>query len=279
MRKNWPDGVKMCVALTFDLDAETFWFSRSMDTINNPNLMAEGAYGPKVGVPRILDMLDRQGLKVTFFIPGWVIENHTETCREIVRRGHEIGYHGYLHEKAYFPQQDRELVAKSKKIMKELLGVEPYGYRAPEGDLTKDTIKNIIENGFEYSANSMACDWPYYHEDESGRKIIELPSAWLYDDTSHFLFTLSQPERRRICSPQYVRDIWQSEFDGLYEEGGLLNLIMHPLVMGRVSRVNMLEDLIEYMKTKEGVFMGTTLEISRLAREGLGIGKFERREV
>ena len=84
--------------------------------------MAEGAYGPNVGVPRILDMLDRQQLKATFFIPGWVIEQHTETCREIVRRGHEIGYHGYLHETTYFPEQDRELVEKSKRIMKELLG-------------------------------------------------------------------------------------------------------------------------------------------------------------
>ena len=40
MRKNWPDGIKMGVALTFDLDAETFWFSRTFDSMNNPNLMA-----------------------------------------------------------------------------------------------------------------------------------------------------------------------------------------------------------------------------------------------
>lgn len=269
MRKNWPDGVKMGVALTFDLDAETFWFSRTMDSMYSPNLMAEGAYGPKVGVPRILDMLDRQQLKATFFIPGWVIEHHTETCREIVRRGHEIGYHGYLHEKAWFPEQDRELVAKSKKIMKDLLGVEPLGYRAPEANLTEETIANVMASGFEYSSNTMDCDWPYYHEGENGQKLIELPFSWLYDDTSHFFFTLQQPERRRICSPQYVRDIWQSEFDGLYEEGGLLNFVLHPQCIGRISRVKMLEDLICYMKAKPGVAIGPALEISRLAREAL----------
>ena len=86
MRKNWPEGMQCGVVLSFDLDAETFWFSRTMDSLNNPNLMAEGAYGPKVAVPRILDMCDRLGIKATFFIPGWVIENHTEVCREIVRR-------------------------------------------------------------------------------------------------------------------------------------------------------------------------------------------------
>ena len=172
MRKNWPNGVKMGVALTFDLDAETFWFSRTMDSLNNPNLMAEGAYGPNVGVPRILDMLDRQELKATFFIPGWVIEKHTEVCREIVRRGHEIGYHGYLHETTYFPEQDKELVAKSKKIMKELLGVEPLGYRAPEAILTEETINNVMASGFEYSSNTMACDWPYYHYGKDGKRYL-----------------------------------------------------------------------------------------------------------
>ena len=202
--KNWPEGVQCGVALTFDLDAETFWFSRTMDSMASPNLMAEGAYGPKVAVPRILDMLDRLELKATFFIPGWVIEHHTETCREIVRRGHEIGYHGYLHEKAYFVEQENELIAKAKKIMKDLLGVEPVGHRTPEAELTKETIRTIIDNGFEYSTNTMDRDCPYLHELEDGRKIVELPFNWLYDDSSHFslrckLRNAAESVRRARC--------------------------------------------------------------------------------
>ena len=74
MKKIWPDGIQCAVSFTFDLDAETFWFSRTMDSMHSVNLMAEGSYGPKVALPRILNMLDRQELKTTFFIPGWVIE-------------------------------------------------------------------------------------------------------------------------------------------------------------------------------------------------------------
>ena len=62
MKKIWPDGIKCGVAFTFDLDAETFWFSRTMDSKHSVNLMAEGSYGPNVALPRILDMLDRQDL-------------------------------------------------------------------------------------------------------------------------------------------------------------------------------------------------------------------------
>lgn len=269
MRKNWTEGTQCGVALTFDLDAETFWFSRTMDSINSPNLMAQGAYGPNVAVPRILDMLDRLELKSTFFIPGWVIEHHPDTCKEIVRRGHEIGYHGYLHEKAHFPEQENELVAKSKKIMKEILGVEPVGHRAPEADITAETVENILNNGFEYSSNMMDRDWPYLHETADGRKLVELPFNWVYDDSCYFFFTLQLPERRRIVTPSSVKEIWQSEFDGLYDEGGLFTFVLHPQIIGRVSRIKMLEELLTYMKSRPGTLIGPAKVVADAAREAL----------
>mgnify|MGYP002225664923 CR=1 FL=1 len=94
--------------------------------------------------------------------------------------------------------KDRELVAKSKKIMKDLLGVEPLGYRAPEANLTAETIANVMASGFEYSSNTMDCDWPYFHEGENGQKLIELPFSWLYDDTSTSSSPCSSLKERRI---------------------------------------------------------------------------------
>ena len=269
MTKIWPDGIKCGVAFTFDLDAETFWFSRTMDSIHSMNLMAEGSYGPKVAVPRILDMLDRQEIKATFFIPGWVIERYSEVCQEIVRRGHEIGYHGYLHEKAYFIEQENELILKSKKIMKDLLGVIPKGHRSPEANLNKETIDAIAQNDFEYSSNMMDRDCPYLHKTSEGKYITELPFNWLYDDSSHFFFTIQEPSRRPIMPTSIVKEIWLEEFEGLYEEGGSLTFVLHPWICGRVSRVKMLEEIIIFMKSKPGVLIGQAYEICRKAKEGL----------
>jgi peptidoglycan/xylan/chitin deacetylase (PgdA/CDA1 family) len=265
----WPDGIKCGVAFTFDVDAETFWFSRRMDSLNSVNLMAEGSYDPEVGVPRILAMLDRQKVKSTFFIPGWVVEHHTAICREIVKRGHEVAYHGYLHEKAWFPEQERELIAKSRKIMKELLGVEPRGHRAPEADLGPETIDLLVQCGFEYSSNMMDRDCPYLHHTSKGEALPELPFNWLYDDTSHFFFTLQEPSRRPIAPASTVREIWIEEFEGIYEEGGSICYILHPMVCGRVSRVKMLEDIITHIKKRPGVLLGTAEEICRAAKAGL----------
>jgi len=265
----WPDGIKCAVAFTIDVDAETFWFSRRMDSLNSVNLMAEGGYDPKVGVPRLLAMLDRQNVKSTFFIPGWVVEHHTEICREIVRRGHEIGYHGYLHEKAWFPEQERELVAKSRKIMKDLMGVVPVGHRAPEADLGPETIDLLVDLGFEYSSNMMDRDCPYLHKTSKGDYLPEIPFNWLYDDTSHFFFTLQEPSRRPIAPASTVREIWIEEFEGIYEEGGSICFILHPMCSGRVSRVKMVEEIIAHIKNRPGVLLGTLGEICRTAKAGL----------
>src|SRR5262245_24536574 len=91
----WPSGVTSAVSVTFDLDAETAWLSLDPANIDRLSVMSQGAYGPKVGVPLILDFLDRNQLKSTFFVPGWTAERWPDVVAEIHRRGHEIGHHGY----------------------------------------------------------------------------------------------------------------------------------------------------------------------------------------
>jgi len=60
--------------LTFDLDAETMWTGRDAAYAKRPILMSQGAYGWKVGTGRVLDLLDRYGIKATFFVPGLIID-------------------------------------------------------------------------------------------------------------------------------------------------------------------------------------------------------------
>src|SRR5262249_535357 len=93
-----------------------------------------GSYGPKTGMPRILDLLDRYDLKTCIFIPGWIVERYPALCEEIVKRGHEVGQHGYLHERpSSLKSRDEEeaLLVKSLDIFKKVLGVTPPRSRSP----------------------------------------------------------------------------------------------------------------------------------------------------
>ncbi len=265
----WPEGVRAAVCLTFDLDAETLWLCRNPKSASSPRVLSEGAYGPKVAVPRLLEMMDRVGVKSTFFIPGWVVEKYPDVCRSVVEAGHEVAYHGYLHEMPSSAEHEEELILKCKKILKDILGVTPVGHRSPMGDVIPGTIDVLCRQGFEYSANMMDTEWPYLHVGPRGEKLVELPSNWLYEDASHFFFTLQEPQRRPIAAASTVKEIWTEEFDGIYDDGHLMTLIFHPQVMGRSSRVRMLEQLIVHMKNRPGTWIARARDIARAVREAL----------
>ncbi|MFO8059188.1 MAG: polysaccharide deacetylase [Bacillota bacterium] len=268
----WSDGVRCAVALTFDLDAETLWLTRNEASVDDPVLMSQGVYGPRVGAPRLLSMLRTADVRATFFIPGWVIERYPEICRQVVEEGHEIAYHGYMHEKAASPEAEAENIARCQALMRDLLGVTPVGYRAPEFGLTEGTLDVVAEAGLTYSSNFMDSDHPYLHRLAGGRSLVELPVHWIFDDSSHFFFTNQHPPRRPIARPGAVLEIWKSEFDGIYDEGGIMTLVMHPQITGRVSRVRMVAELIAHMKSRPGTLVGPACELAEAARAGLCAG-------
>ena len=67
----WPDGFTAAACLTFDLDAEAAVLTADISSVYRMSPMSHQAYGPLVGVPRILDLLARHHLRATFFVPGY----------------------------------------------------------------------------------------------------------------------------------------------------------------------------------------------------------------
>ena len=88
-----------------------------------------GRYGPNVAVPRILDSYRRLGIKQSFFVPGWCLENYTPVMEKILADGHEIGHHGWIHEDPTDTLGDRQCEAfeKALETHKRICGVSPRG--------------------------------------------------------------------------------------------------------------------------------------------------------
>jgi hypothetical protein len=82
----WPNGARCAIMMTFDLDGESPWIQRDPALADRYLHMSLGSYGPKTGMPRILDLLDRYDIKTCIFIPGWIVEHYPALCEEIVRR-------------------------------------------------------------------------------------------------------------------------------------------------------------------------------------------------
>jgi peptidoglycan/xylan/chitin deacetylase (PgdA/CDA1 family) len=267
--QSWPEGAKVAVAFSFDFDSET---NALRDMNISPGIFSQGEYAARASMPRILSLLDRYQIPASFFVPAVTVLLHPEEIKAIVEKGvHEVGMHGWIHERNSLlsREEERRLMRKSYETLKAATGKAPTGIRTPSWDFSRSTLKLTRELGLVYDSSLMADDRPYeLIEDGIPTGIVELPVEWLLDDYPYFGFSRYSSVRPHI-KPMDVFEIWASEFDKSYEEGTLFVLTMHPKYIGHRSRIAMLEDLIKHMQKREGVWFATHEDIALYVRKNI----------
>jgi peptidoglycan-N-acetylglucosamine deacetylase len=257
----WPDGCQVAVALSFDVDQET---GSLRDGRTSPALLAQGEYGSRAGVPRILRLLDRSAIPASFYIPAVSALLHPDDVRRIAAAGHEVGLHGWIHERnSSLPEADeRQLTQRAAAVLEQLAGKPPVGLRTASWDFSAATLKIIRDMRLLYDSSLMGDDEPYeLLEEGEPTGVVELPVEWIKDDYPYFgMDRLSNI--RPHTAPSLVGEIWRREFDGAYTEGGLFLLTMHPHIIGHRSRLSVLEELIQHMRSRAGVWFATHEEIA-----------------
>src|SRR5260370_3286747 len=93
--KSWPGGARVAVALSFDSDHES---GELREGGSSPGRLSQGQYGNRVGVPRVLDLLERHAVPATFFVPAVIALLYPDGQRRGVKAGHRIGRHAFIHE-------------------------------------------------------------------------------------------------------------------------------------------------------------------------------------
>jgi peptidoglycan-N-acetylglucosamine deacetylase len=260
------NGPQVC--LTFDFDAQSLWLGTFKS--DSPTLLSRGEFGARVGVPRILALLEREGIEATFYIPGHTIDTYPDLCRRIVDAGHEVGHHGYLHESPVnlSPEEERAVIERGLQSIDTHLGLKPRGYRSPAWDLSPSSIDLLLEYGFEYDSSMMAQDFEPYrarrgdvpHTDramEFGEEVdlVEFPVSWTLDDFPQMEFNIN-PYLVGLSSHEKAREMWQGDFDFMRQHvpHGAFGITFHPQVIGRGVRMTLLERLIGHMKEHDARF-------------------------
>jgi peptidoglycan/xylan/chitin deacetylase (PgdA/CDA1 family) len=261
---------RLTVALTFDHDAISDGVRRG----DTPVKLSHAEFGPRVGAPRILDFLAREGLSSTWFMPGHTLVTFPANTEAIVAGGHELACHGWYHEDFSELSRDeaRAVLERSRDALATVTGTRPAGFRAPYWALAPGTLALVEEAGFRYDSSLMAGDVRPYrvrHGDRHavadgttwGREgqLVEVPVYWALDDWPHF-----EPGSARggLAAPSAVLEIWTEELRWAWqhEPGGLLTLTMHPECIGRAHRMAVLERFVESARGLDGV------EFARLDR-------------
>lgn len=261
--KSAPSAPRLTVALTFDHDA----FSDSVRRGDPVVKFSHGEFGPRVGAPRILELLERRGIAATWFVPGHTLETFPESTAAILAGGHELASHGWFHEdfSELSTDEQRAILDRSASAVERVAGARPTGWRAPYWALGARTLELVEAAGFVYDSSLMDGDYELHrvrlgdrHSVADGTGwgretgLVEVPVYWALDDWPQFE---PGPSRDGLAPPSKVLEIWLGELDYAWRHapGGLLTVTMHPECIGRGHRMTMLESFIDAAAALDGV--------------------------
>lgn len=130
-------------------------------------------------VELIMDMLDRHGVKATFFTLGWIAERYPDLVREMARRGHEVASHGYGHQRASDQSRAEFLddITRAKHILEGLSGQSVRGYRAPSFSISTGNLwafDCLLEAGYSYSSSIYPIKHDHYGIPDAPRFMHEV---------------------------------------------------------------------------------------------------------
>ena len=229
----WPDGAKCAAAITFDIDTDSILHLEHRERADTMLSSLSWLKYDEVAVPRILDMYRQCGIKQTFFYPAWCMERYPHLVDMILEGGHEIAAHGYIHEDPNkLPREEEHYwLRRQIEVIEKMTGQRPRGWRGPLYNASKYSPDLLIEEGFIYDATLMGDDVPYILKTAQG-SVIELPSHWAMDDWPHYTHSMDMNYMMTIKSPDEAMNVFMSEFEAMYDFGGLWVTVWHPSFPG-----------------------------------------------
>ncbi|MDX5359649.1 MAG: polysaccharide deacetylase [Rhodobacterales bacterium] len=257
---SWPMGKRSALCFSVDVDAEAPWLWQNRAGLP-PTLgqLEQRRFGPREGLWRILDMLDRVGIKGSFYVPSVVAELHPDILPALVGRGHEVGLHGHLHELVAECPQDMFEAAldHSLDVFQAQVGLRPVGFRSPAWEMTAGMLAALKARGIGYDSSLMGWDHPYEIDG-----LTEIPVQWQIDDAIFFKFFGGGADKWPPAQAAQVGQGWLDEFEAGRAYGQLFMVTVHPWISGRAQRIAMLERLLSHIVAQSDVWAATAAEIA-----------------
>ena len=223
-------------------------------------------YGNRVGVFRVMEVLDELGIRASVAMNSAVAQRHPFLVKEVTRRGWEIIAHGVnmdrLHHGGLAIDQERQQVRESVTTLRRLSGQPVTGWLSPARSQSDNTLDLVAAEGIEYVCDWVNDDMPYPIRTDHG-PIYAMPHSHEINDRV-ILLDFHQSEAQFV---EQVRD----QVDALYREAGrhggrIMAVTLHPWLIGQPYRVRPLRDGLAHIVRHAGVWSATGAEILAAVR-------------
>ncbi|PPR09492.1 MAG: hypothetical protein CFH41_02522 [Alphaproteobacteria bacterium MarineAlpha11_Bin1] len=259
----WPDGNH--IALWIVPNIETFPLNEPIPggTGITPDVInwASRDYGARVGIFRIMEVMDRHGIRGTVALNSEVCDDYPEIIDDAMDRNWEFMGHNQSNSRYIHTMEDqlgRQLVSETLDRIEQSTGIRPKGWLSSGLQQNWTTLDALIDCGVKYVADFINDDQPYLMNVNS-RQICSIPYSTEINDLPQFL-------RMNRTSEEFTQMI-RHQFDTLYREslesgsGRVMAICLHPFVIGVPHRIQALEDALSYISRHDGVWKTTGTEI------------------
>jgi peptidoglycan/xylan/chitin deacetylase (PgdA/CDA1 family) len=265
-RVTWPDGANISVSVL--LAFEAFQKQSQFTTQGKPGQvdrfsLSYAEYGARVGIWRLLDLLEEEGVKASCAINGLAAEQHPEVIAALVDSGHEVVGHGWVND-VHQDENDEEAetISRSLDAIEHAGGVRPVGWVSPAMMSSDRTKELLVRENCIYSMDDASDDCPFV-ETVAGAPFVTLPTTSL---ASHDL----RQWLRIGAGPNRMAESFKATFDQLHSEGvkgrpGNLGITLHAHVAGRPTLIAGVREIIRHAKRHEGVWWARNDEQARWA--------------
>jgi peptidoglycan/xylan/chitin deacetylase (PgdA/CDA1 family) len=268
----WPDGIRLVISISMQFEAggqpakgtdspfPKVDFPESVRS--DPAANAWFAYGYREGIPRMLNLWDRHGIKVTSHMIGEAVQRHPELAREIVARGHEASGHGPRWSSQYAMTRDEEkqFLITGADMVEQVTGQRPIGYNCNWLRRGPNTLSLLQELGYVYHIDDVSRDEPFI-EQVNGTDLVVVPYTLRNND-------ILLIEGRNYSPSMFIEQI-KLDFDQLYEEAGyrrrMMSISAHDRISGTPQMVRAWDGFVTYAKGRPGVAFMRKDEIARFA--------------
>ncbi len=268
----WPEGIRLVVSISMQFEAggqpskgTDSPFPRVDFSAGVPSDAAANtwfAYGYREGIPRMLDLWDRHGVKVTCHMIGEAARRHPELAREIVSRGHEPSGHGprWSSQYAMSRNDEKQFLIEARDMVEAATGRRPMGYNCNWLRRGPNTLSLLQELGYLYHIDDVSRDEPFI-EQVNGKDFVVVPYTLRNND-------IVLIEGRSYSPAKFFEQI-KLDFDQLYEEAGhrrrMMSVSAHDRISGTPQMVRVWDEFLRYAKSRRGVAFLRKDEIARYA--------------
>jgi len=263
---NWPNGARLAVWIIPNI--EFFPLTRgipgspytSQAPVPSVRAWAQRDYGNRVGIWRIMDVLQKYGVRASPTLNSDICDHHPQIVKAAVELGWEILGHNETNSlwlNQMEPEEERQSIARTLSKIAALSGKKPRGWLGAGLAETWHTLDYLAAEGVQYVADWVSDDQPFFMDIGGGKRLVSIPYSYEIND-SPFLYT------RNGTIDQFVAAI-KRQFDTLYAEGAqsgrVMAICLHPYLIGVPHRIAGLDEAIGYIAAHDGVWFATGSEI------------------